>query len=152
MFGSLNYIIIFRYILEVFFYKFHAEALQSKDLKELIILKCPTYQKDFLSSSPKVSTINNVLLDENVQEKAWKLMKVPNDIILPTFSDRILYGKLSENLHFPGIRVVYMSSMEDDAYKKFFEYMVSKNRFQYEEFDEEEAALGEQILYESKTK
>ena len=95
---------------------------------------------------PKMTHINQVLGHPDVKGKIWASLGLDASIELPRFPNDVLYGRLSEQLHFPKFRSVLLSDKEDSKYKDFFIGVVTKYDLLIEEYSEVEAAAGEAAL------
>ena len=69
---------------------------------------------------PSMSSINKLLLNENVQKYAWEKLSIDKNVIFPSFSERIIYGELSEMIHRPELNMLYMSDIEFTSIQDFF--------------------------------
>lgn len=92
-----------------------------------------------LSSSISKSTMNQLLKIEEIQNIVWKNLNISTNITLPDFPNQLLYGAVSEIIHFPDVDRVLVSNMQTESFKAFFRYLAEKYDRDYEEFDEDAA-------------
>jgi hypothetical protein len=65
---------------------------------------------------------------------------------LPAFPKDVLYGSLSEKMHYPSIDRILLSNLADEDYKLFFrEITIKICESKFREFNEEKTAAGEDI-------
>ena len=99
---------------------------------------------------PKMSHINNALRYSEVKDIVWTTLGFDKSLVLPSFPNDILYGRLSEMLHDPRYRQILLSDKEDPVYKLFFTTVVNKYELSIEEYSEEEAAAAREAMDKDK--
>ena len=153
----------FRYKCEISALKLGASNLLQRVLLEAFLEESlPTLrelatltdrEKSALSAVyPKMTVINRIL------RRSWPEC---GEQLLPTFSVNgqprkdfpemegrgLLYGQLSERIHSPAMRDVFVRKSEPEAYRALFRALAEKYDRRYEEVDEGEAAV---FAYEDK--
>jgi len=142
-----------RYVVERFFAAVFEAIVANDSIISLVKEKSSEYSNLFDVKKnttiatpkpyPKMSTINKILINEEIQLAIWNVLQIPNTIKMPKFSLSILYGRISEMIHFPDIGFVFISDRSDEEYKKFIkQIVVFSDNIKVEEFSEEEAAAG----------
>ena len=96
-----------------------------------------------LKPNTKMSHVNKVLSHSDVKVVVWASLGYDESVVLPSFPNDVLYGRLSEMLHQPKYRSIFLSNRTDSEYKAFISAAVAKYDLAIEEYSEEEAAAAE---------
>ena len=148
-----NQILLKRYVLERFFSAAFEAMVRNETITSLVKEKSSEYLNlfDVKKSSgistpklnPKMSNINKMLECEEIQLAIWDELEIPRAIKLPKFPLSILYGRISEMLHLPDIRLLYISDKADQGFKTFLNYIaIFSDNIPIEEYSEDEAAAA----------
>jgi len=148
-----NQILLKRYVLERFFSAAFEAMVRNETITSLVKEKSSEYLNlfDVKKSSgistpklnPKMSNINKMFECEEIQLAIWDELEIPRTIKLPKFPLSILYGRISEMLHLPDIRLLYISDKADQGFKTFFNYIATfSDNIPIEEYSEDEAAAA----------
>ena len=83
-----------------------------------------------------MSTVNNLLLKEDVRREVWKEFKFSDDVVFPTFSNNLLYGQISELIHLPVVNKLLVSDLSDESDITFYRTLAHRQKKPFELFDE----------------
>ena len=104
------------------------------------------HKKNLASESPKMSLINELLLDDVLRPQFWTYLNIGEDIIFPIFpDDQLFYGVLSMGVHLPIIKTIYISDLSSSQIKKFFVDLADLFKVKAEIFDEMDASYGQDL-------
>jgi len=76
-------------------------------------------------------------------------LKLPEDVVYPSFPNDILYGYLSLDIHNPSVRELIVASTADAELKRFVDLLAQRNRVKWTEYDAVDAAVGKNVLSET---
>jgi hypothetical protein len=54
----------------------------------------------------KKTELNRILRFKNVKDHVWEKINITNDVVLPDFPEELIYGSLSEMIHYPDAGIV----------------------------------------------
>jgi hypothetical protein len=83
-----------------------------------------------------MSTVNNLLLNADVRRVVWKHFQFSDQVVFPIFSSVLLYGLISELIHFPVVNKVILSDHSDEVDVIFYKTLAQRQRKPFELFDE----------------
>ena len=103
--------------------------------------------KDLRSNDPRKSKVNAVLTNSLVQSAVWGQFNISTSIVLPEFSEVLLYGAVSK-VPRPDVTVrgLLVSDKEEKTYKDFFATLATRYNVKYTEYDEEQAMAAENMF------
>ena len=102
--------------------------------------------KDLRSNDPKKSKVNAVLTNSLVQSAVCGQFNISTSIVLPEFSELLLFGAVSELIHRPDVRGLLVSDKAEKTYKDFFATLATRYNAKYNEYDEEQAMAAENMF------
>ncbi len=110
-----------RYILEKFFLRVKDVFDENETVKEAIKKHAsPKDIQEIRKSFPKMTTINRILENEFCRQAVWQAMGLNSSVPLPSLHNNLLYGTLSDAVHSPGMRTVYLAKESDKSLVVFF--------------------------------
>ena len=89
---------------------------------------------------PKMKRVNDLLRRKSVKDVVWKVFGFDRTCNFPDFGEELLYGGVSDIVHNPGIRTIYVSDMDPIGYNCFFGLLASHQRRPFSTYDEKAAA------------
>lgn len=75
-------------------------------------------------------------------------LKLPEDVVYPSFPKGVLYGAISDEIHNPSVRELIVASTADAELKRFVALLAQRNLVKWTEYDAVDAAEGENVLSE----
>jgi len=127
-------------------------ALRMESL-ETILQSSLLLQLQTAKPYPKMTRINEALSFDDVRQLVWRAINFDNSSVqLPSFPSDLLYGRLSEMLHFPKFRSILISDSENEVYKVFFLTVVSHYKLDSKVFSEVGAAAEKATMDEKENK
>ena len=76
-----------------------------------------------------------MLKSKRVWDAFIKDLKAPEELKLPDFPNDLLYGLLSETIHYPDLQDIIISDLADPHFKDFYKFVASLSNKKYSEFD-----------------
>jgi hypothetical protein len=112
------------------------------------------FNRIFKRANPKMSTLNQLLQIQPAQAAIWASLGITAP--LPTFSnDDHWYGRLSDVIHGPDLRELYIAD-DDTPAKEFFSNLITKEILPHDskvcEYNEFHAASADHIRAETARK
>ena len=97
------------------------------------------FLKESRKDYPSMTLVNAALHESAIWAAVAIDFSLPT-LDLPKLSQTLLYGVISERIHFPDLASVIVSDKADKAYKDFFNELGRLFGLDYTEFDEELSA------------
>ena len=85
---------------------------------------------------PSMSMVNRVLREDKVWRAVLTELNLNPGTVLPTFSENLLYGVMSDRVHNPDLSNIIVSDRSSKEYKFFFSELSVLIDIPYKEFDE----------------
>lgn len=83
-----------------------------------------------------MSMVNRVLREDKVWRAVLTELNLNPGTVLPTFSENLLYGVMSDRVHNPDLSNIIVSDRSSKEYKFFFSELSVLIDIPYKEFDE----------------
>lgn len=97
--------------------------------------------KSLQSSRPTMTAVNRILLNNKIHDAVWDYFNFEKSCPLPRFSDGLLYGAISDIIHNPGLKNIFVSSAAGQSYACFFNLLANWQSLPLNEFDEGLASM-----------
>ena len=88
--------------------------------------------------------MNQALINEEVKTLVWNHFDFDHTVVVPLFSDALIYGITSEVLHTNYFNKIIVSDKSPSELKSFFNLLADYYKKPLEEFDEMQSVLDEE--------
>jgi len=100
--------------------------------------------KNLVSSSPKMSTLNSLLLCEDAKVEIWTFLGIDVAVDFPSFPQDLIYGMLSEGIHLPALKEIFVPSSVSRELGLFYQMIAVRAKVPVVSYSVVEAYEGEQ--------
>lgn len=125
------------------------EALKS-NAKLMAVLKETATEKDCFEikkTHPRMTVLNRVLTHETLRHAVWAEFGLERDVPLPKLDEEdLLYGSLSNGVHDPGLRNVYVPKTSPTQFKSFVAAICRRLNKDVVEYDPDKALVGSKFF------
>ena len=136
-------LLMLRYLVEKLLRSFQTAYTEDKGTKDAVDKLATKEARLMAQDLDKMTQLCTLLSSPTVKNALWAYLKLDSSVPFPELDhNNVIYGNLSDSIHFPEVRVLYLSDKVSSDEKLFFEALTKHFKTQMVEISAEEAAAG----------